>query len=101
MLVSLLLVPQSTCEVGECNGSAIVVHRDSAKLSDSTPLSQVVYVHIEWQTVLQTVDEACAHDEVHTAVTANFLGELAELLQNRAFVLLLKSLALCIGHEAV
>ena len=101
MTIALLLIPQATSEVWERHWRTVVVKRDGTQLGDGTPLCQVIHIHVEWQTVLQAVDETGTHDEVHAAMTAHLLGELAKLLEYRTLIFLLQSLALLIWHKAM
>ena len=98
---ALQVVPMAAGEVGHGHGRAVVVHGERAEFSQTAPLSQVVDVHVEGQTILQAVNHAGVHDEVHTAVAAYFLGHLAVLLQDGVLVLGLEGFLLSLGHEAV
>ena len=101
MSVALLSVPQAAREVGYCHRCAVVVQRQGAELRYRAPLRQVVHVHVERQSVLQTIDQARRHDKVHAAVASHLLGQFAKLLQDRMVILLLQRLALRLGHETV
>ena len=78
-----------------------MIERKSSEFSQSTPFGKVVNVHIERQTILQTVNKTTIHDEVHTSMTTNFFGHLAILLQNGRLIFLFKSLSFCVRHERV
>ena len=51
--------------------------------------------------MLEAVDQTSAHDEVHTAVTTNFLGELTKLGKDWVFVLLFEGSFFSFWHKAV
>ena len=100
MLVTLLLVPETAGEVWEGYGCAVVIHRNGAQLSQRAPLSQIVNVHIQRQTVLQAVNQTGIHDEVHTSVT-HLAPQLTILLQDWVIVFLHQRSLLLLVHEAV
>ena len=100
MLVTLLLVPETAGEIREGYGCAVVIHRDGTQLCQSTPLCQVVNVHIQWQTILQAVNQSGIHDKVHSSVT-HLTAQFTILLQNWVIVFLHQRSLLLGVHEAV
>ena len=100
MLVAILLVPETTGEVWEGNGSAVVVHRKSAQLSQRTPLCQIINIHIQWQAILQAVNQTRVHNEVHTTMT-HLTAQFTILLQDRVIILLDQSFLLLLVHETM
>ena len=81
MTVSLHIVPMSAREIGDGYRSRPVVKRDFAQRYKAAPLGQIVNVHIQRQSVAQTVYQPVIHDEVHTTVTAYLLGLLCLVLK--------------------
>ena len=68
---ALALVPIATREVGNFDGSKIIFEGEGREGADAAPLGKVIDVHVEGETVMQTIDKAVVHDEVHAAMTAH------------------------------
>ena len=86
MTVSLHIVPVSPREIGDGYRSRPVVKRDFAQRYKAAPLGQIVNVHIQRQSVAQTLYQPVIHDEVHPAVSTYLLGQLFQLFVNRMLV---------------
>ena len=100
MLEAFHILPVTAGEVGEFNGSAVVVHGERAEFSEAAPFSEVVNVHVEGQTVLETVNHAGIHHVVHTAVS-HFATDFTVLLDDGVLIFLHESLVFSIRKEAV
>ena len=100
MLVALHIVPVTAGEVGEGNGSAVVVHREATEFSKTAPFGEVVNIHVEGQTILEAVNHTCIHHVVHTTV-AHLTAQFAILLDDGALILGYEGVVLSLGQEAV
>ena len=68
------LVPLAAGEVGHHDRHGAVVDGDFGEFHEGAPFGGVIDVLVQRETVVQAVDEAVVHDEVHAAVAAHFLG---------------------------
>ena len=96
MAVAFDAVPLATCEVGYFDRDVAVVHGDGTQLGQAAPFGQVVDIDVQRQAVLQTVDQPGIHDEVHSAVSADFLRLLLVLGNQRTFVFPHQCLCICL-----
>ena len=60
-------VPFAAGEVGHHDGHGTVVDGHFGELHEAAPLGGVIDVLVQREAVVQAVDEAGVHDEVHTA----------------------------------
>ena len=81
-------LPRATREVRNVDGRASPGLRLLGDLAKAAPRCEVVDVHVERQAVLQAVDPAQVHEEIHPAMSAGLLREFAGLLPERMAVLL-------------
>ena len=101
VVITVDLVPVPTREVGHSHRSAVVFERHGRQRPDARPFGGIINVLIERQAVVQTVDQAVIHDEIHAAVAADLPGLRLDLHSNRMFVTLHQRLPHLPGHEAV
>ena len=73
-------LPSAAGEVGHLDGGAVVGVGDLGEFGDDGPLAGLVDVDVQREAFLQAVAEAQVHEEVHAAVAAETLGELAGFL---------------------
>ena len=101
MFISLYLVPVAACEVRHGDRHSSVGDAGCSQFAEARPFGGIVHVFVEGQTVLQAVDEAVVHDEVHAAVAAHFLGFGLDFLCNRMEVFSRNLVAHFCGHEGM
>jgi hypothetical protein len=92
-------VPLAAGEVGHHDRHGAVVDGDLGKLYERAPLGGVIDVLIERKTVVEAIDKAIIHDEVHSAVAADLAGKVFDLLNERILVSLHQGVALLVAHE--
>ena len=86
--IPLDFIPVAAREIGHGYRHAAVGDRGSRQFAEARPFGGVVNVLVEGQAVLQAVNKAVVHNEVHAAVTAYFLGFLLNLYGDGVEVLL-------------
>ena len=82
MLIAFHLIPVATREVGHLHRHTAIGDGGGGQLTEAGPFGGVVDVLVKRQAMLQAVDEAIVHDEVHAAMSANFLGFLFNLYRD-------------------
>ena len=72
-------LPCATREVGNLDGCAALRLGFFCDFAQTAPRSEVIHIHVERETVLETVHPAQVHEEVHSSVSADLLSDLPEL----------------------
>ena len=84
--VALEVIPVSAGEVRNFNRSGAVDHRNRAEFGEAAPFGDVIDVQVHGEAVLEAVNNAVVHDEVHAAVAADLLSLFADFLDQRVLI---------------
>lgn len=76
----------SASEIRDLDRSGTVLDGNGRKRTYAAPFRKVINIHIQRQTVAQAIDETVIHHEIHSAMSADSLGNLTDLCDERMSV---------------
>ena len=91
-------VPFAAGEVGHDDRHGAVGDGDLREFHERTPLRRVIDVFVERQAVVEAVDQAVVHDEIHPAVATDLTGEHLYLPGNGVFERSEEGIPLRVAH---